>query len=264
MAGTPRAMSDERWPEARGRGARAQGQRAARFPQWIVNEARGRGVDYGQILVAAESHFSCLMPYQMGQVAAIYAAEVGAPPATILDATANVGCDTIQFCRMYPAAAVTSVEIDPGIAALLRHNMARLPSVLGRRVDRPVAVLNGDGVELLLAEGPQVDLVYFDPPWGGPEYYKSPLVRLTLNGRPLGDIVGAALALGKAGLAVVKAPANADMAEFLAAVAARAERGAKATVTSSAHEILKPKGNRRGAVAYRLVFVRAGLRPAPA
>jgi len=247
-------MADE--PLVRGPEVHA---RAARFPQWIVNEARSHGVDYGQILVAAESHFSCLMPYQMAQVVAIYAAEVGeAPPATILDATANVGCDTIQFCKMFPAAAVTSVELDPGVAELLRHNMARLASVLGRRVDRPVAVLNGDGVELLLASRHQVDLVYFDPPWGGPEYYKSPLVRLTLNGRPLGDIVGAALAHGNAGLVVVKAPANADMAEFLAAVAARAERGPRATVTATAHEILKPKGNRRGAVAYRLVFVRAG------
>jgi hypothetical protein len=237
--------------------AKEEAPRVLHFPRWVVDDARKHGVDYGQLRATAESQYSCLMPYQMDQVAAIYAAEVEAPPATILDATANVGCDTIQLSRMYPGAAITSVEIDPETAALLRFNMAHLADVLGRKVDRPVATVGGDCVELL-AGGHQADLVYFDIPWGGPEYYKAPSMRLALNGRPLGDIVGMVLT-HNAPLVVVKAPVNADMKEFMGAVGNHAKHGAD----YRSHDVVKPKGNSKGAIAYRLVFVRALPPPLP-
>jgi len=216
------------------------------FPRWIVDAAQKRGVDYGQICVTAESQYSVLMPYQMDQVAAIYASELKTPPAIVLDATANVGCDTIQFCKMFPEAAVTSVEINVEVSELLKRNMTHLASILGRRAVRPVTVLNGDCVQLL-ARGLRADLVYFDVPWGGPEYYKAPSMRLMLSGRSLGDIVGETLA-GNTPLVVVKVPNNADMKEFMETASSHVEHGAD----FRAHNIVKPKG----AVAYRLVFVR--------
>lgn len=216
------------------------------FPWWIIEAARKHGVDYGRVCVTAESRHLVLMPYQIGQVAAIYASELKTPPTVVLDATANIGCDTIQFCKMFPDAAVTSVEINVEVCEILKLNMTHLANILGRKVVRPVTVLNGDCVQLL-AGGLRADLVYFDVPWGGPEYYKAPSIRLMLSGRPLGDVVGEALA-GNTPLVVVKVPNNADMKEFMETVSSHAEHG----TDFRTHNIVKPKG----AVAYRLVFVR--------
>lgn len=74
---------------------------------------------------------------------------------------------------------------------------------------------------------------------------------LRLSGRPLGDVVGAALA-GNMTLVVVKVPVNADMKEFMGAVGNHTKHGAD----YQSHDVVKPKGNSKGAIAYRLVFVR--------
>jgi hypothetical protein len=62
-----------------------------------VAEGLRRGVDYGALRTVPESHYSCLLPRQMDDVERAYATELKHAPASILDATANVGCDAIQF-----------------------------------------------------------------------------------------------------------------------------------------------------------------------
>lgn len=194
------------------------------------------------------------MPYQFNQVTEIYSRELGtSAPARILDTTANVGCDTIQFKRMYPGAHVTAVEIDKRTATLLGRNMAKLARVVGRSpqaLNPPVETRHMDCLEYLkAADCPRADLVYFDIPWGGPEYYRAPSMKLVLSGLPLGDTVGRTLAKVSP-LVVVKMPVNADVKEFQEAV------GAHVSAAYSMYDVEKPKGNRKGKIAYRLVFAR--------
>lgn len=216
-----------------------------RFPGHVLEASRARGLRYDELEAAEDSHYSCLMPDHVAQVAAAYEAELGAgwAPRHIIDATANVGCDALNFRRMYPGAAVTAIELDPATAAALARNAAALGG--GR-----LAAVCGDAAAYLAADPPpQADLVYYDPPWGGPGYQAAGPLRLALGGQPLGDVVGRALR-GVAGLAVVKAPATADLDDLYAAV--RRHGGADFAV----RDVRKARRNARGAVAFRLVFAR--------
>ena len=83
-------------------------------------------------------------------------------PKTVVDATACVGGNAIAFARRFDR--VFALEIDPGRAAMLRHNVAhvRRHAVLGR-----VDVVAGDClVELprLAVDDWATTLVFADPP----------------------------------------------------------------------------------------------------
>lgn len=80
--------------------------------------------------------------------------------ASITDATANVGGDSIRFGMEFDR--VQSVEIDPATAAVLQHNVDAFG--LGKKIK----VCVGDYIDV----GPSLeqDVVYFDPPWGGQNY----------------------------------------------------------------------------------------------
>ena len=79
----------------------------------------------------------------------------------VVDATACIGGNTYSFAQNF--ARVRAYEVDPRRAEMLAHNMR----VLG--VAHNTQVMCGDAVKLCRREGVS-DLVFIDPPWGGPEY----------------------------------------------------------------------------------------------
>jgi hypothetical protein len=80
---------------------------------------------------------------------------------TILDATGNVGGDTILFGLHF--AYVHSVEIDDAHFKVLKNNVDAYGMLRSK-----VAVHNGDATKMWSRF--KVDYIYVDPPWGGPGY----------------------------------------------------------------------------------------------
>ena len=80
----------------------------------------------------------------------------------VVDAFAGVGGSSIAFARR--GKRVIAIEMDTERIEMARHN-ARLYGVEGR-----IEFIQGDARQVLprVAQG----AVYFDPPWGGPDYYK--------------------------------------------------------------------------------------------
>jgi 16S rRNA G966 N2-methylase RsmD len=78
---------------------------------------------------------------------------------TILDGTGNVGGDTILFGLNFKH--VDSIEINKDNFEALKHNvnLYKLSNV---------DIHNGDSTKLF--DRFETDVVYFDPPWGGPDY----------------------------------------------------------------------------------------------
>ena len=79
---------------------------------------------------------------------------------SVVDTTANVGSDTLRFSQMFKS--VDSFEINPENAAALKNN---------------VAVFGAKNVNVFVADSTkefdwETDVLYADPPWGGPDYYK--------------------------------------------------------------------------------------------
>ena len=122
----------------------------------------------------------------------------GTKKILVTDATANVGGNTISFYNN-GIDIVNSVEIDKNTCNMLKNNL----KVYDYPTDR-VYCENYLNIYLELLQ----DIVFFDPPWGGPEYYKEKDLNLFLGNRNVVDIIYELLSTENAELAVLKAPIN--------------------------------------------------------
>jgi 16S rRNA G966 N2-methylase RsmD len=117
---------------------------------------------------------------------------------TITDCTANVGGNTISF-YLNGIKNVNAVEIDAVTCNLLKQNLRayKLPT---------------DGVHccdyLSIYKNLTQDVVFLDPPWGGPDYKKATILDLFLGQTNIIDICCQLMTEKKASLIVLKLPLN--------------------------------------------------------
>lgn len=122
-------------------------------------------------------------------------------PLVVTDGTACVGGNVLSFCDFF--TRVIAVECDATRVAMLRHNLAVL-----RKTNAECVHASYLDVMLELEQ----DVVFLDPPWGGPEYKERANVDLFLDNVPLHDIC--ARLKGHAQCVVLKVPSNFDGDKF--------------------------------------------------
>lgn len=231
------------------------------FPPWIVEQSRTVAgcPDYGRFETTDESSFSSLLPYQVPIVRRLLRCllPVGrartADVQLVVDATAHVGCDTVNLASVYPNANVVAVEKDPKTCELLRRNVQQLLPGGGERVE----VVAGDCLDYLqefaARHGPAC-VVYLDPPWNGPDYDRGGGNdrHLCLGRERMGEVVRRLARDSAALMVVVKAPVTFDLAGFKRDIAGRAEiRDILDVCKLEDHA----RRSRKGAVAYQLIVV---------
>ncbi|OQS07084.1 hypothetical protein THRCLA_00909 [Thraustotheca clavata] len=124
------------------------------------------------------------------------------PNSVITDATACVGGNTASFCTFF--RYVQAVEIDATRFRMLVHNMH--------------SVLSFVNLQCYCANYVQVaqqflqDVVFIDPPWGGPEYRSRSTVDLNLGDASLAEVCE--LLVGRTQYVVIKVPQNFDIERF--------------------------------------------------
>ena len=117
---------------------------------------------------------------------------------TVTDATANVGGNTISFYN-HGINKINSVEIDAKTCEILKNNL----KVYGYPINN---VYCEDYLNVYL--NLEQDCVFFDPPWGGPEYTKIKNLDLFLGEKNVVDIIIELFEKNKVKYAVLKAPIN--------------------------------------------------------
>ena len=214
------------------------------FPDWVIAASRHHHekslcVDYGLLKAVPESQYSSLLPHQMpGVLAAL--AKLGQLSGTIIDATAHVGCDTLFFSRLFPKLSIIAIESDAHTFKALQHNLAACKS--------NATAIHADCTQYLteIATPKSVAFVYFDPPWGGPEYWRKESLVLELGELPVSKIISHTLK-AVSPLVILKAPNNIDLAELEENV-----EGELARIMP----ITKTFGKNRGAPIYKLLIFR--------
>jgi 16S rRNA G966 N2-methylase RsmD len=174
----------------RERGGKVQkkGWAPGKFPAEIC--PAGCPIDYGSLeTVGEETRYSSLMPWHLqshnAALRSAFASLIGDKKrGRILDATAHVGVDAINLAQVFATKDVLAVELERATFAALKRNVATVAGVRGR--SNTVTAQLGNGVDVLVggeaAPGASpYDLVYLDPPWGGPDYKKAGEVDLVLT-----------------------------------------------------------------------------------
>jgi predicted RNA methylase len=115
---------------------------------------------------------------------------------TITDATAGVGGNVLSFCKY--GINVNAVELDTERFEYLKHNVSKY--------EYNVNLYNNNYLDIY--ETIKQDIIFIDPPWGGPEYKKSDEIILSLNDISLEDICNNIFIKKLAKLTVLKLPYN--------------------------------------------------------
>ena len=131
---------------------------------------------------------------------------------TITDATAGVGGDTLCFALHFKK--VNAVELVPLHCITISHNLSVY------KIRKKVNLICANYVDVIGLykpwSGPPVmqNVIYFDPPWGGPQYKGRHTIVLKLDNVPLSEIIWYILIHNLADYIFVKAPKNVNLDYF--------------------------------------------------
>jgi len=220
--------------------------RGNRFNSKIIEEGKKYGINFEEVEIDESSLFSSIEPNHISSVDYILKFE-NINPESIIDATANIGGDSINFLRLYPNCKLISLEIDNKISLILRRNMTNLKNILNKDNEYDVKVINMSAVKYF-TKFRYADMIYFDPPWGGREYMKVDNISLQLDNINIGIIIKNILYQGMTQLVILKLPNNADIDII------KYDIGNE--VTYSLHQVNNSYKNK---VDYQLMFIKSNF-----
>lgn len=134
------------------------------------------GVDYTKLKLTQEGEYSVTRRRDADRIMAIISKVVGdLKTKTVTDATGCVGGDTIQFALR--SRFVNSIELNEENFEALQNNIA----VYGLE---NVTLHHGDCTRVF---NWRTDILFVDPPWGGPNYKENETLELYLSQRRLDE-----------------------------------------------------------------------------
>ena len=127
---------------------------------------------------------------------------------TITDATASVGGNTIPFLLTNNFKHVNIIEKD-----LERFNM--LTSNIDINLNKIIGTYTLFNESFLNLKDLENDVIFIDPPWGGPDYRRENKIKLFLDNINLSLIINDLFHSNKTlKLIIVKVPKNFDLVDF--------------------------------------------------
>ena len=101
----------------------------------------------------------------------------------VLDGTGNVGGDTIRFGLSKNVKKVFTTEINKDNFEILKHNINVY------KLNNKISLYNVDFIKFYKILKKKIDVIFIDPPWGGPNYKKKCRLNLYLSKQSIGTIV---------------------------------------------------------------------------
>jgi hypothetical protein len=139
------------------------------IPMEIIFQEK-KGVDYSALKITKEGEYSATRRIDGRRIIQKMISVVGyTRNLQITDVTANIGSDTILFGLHFQN--VDSIELNPLNFQALKHNVETFKL-------KNVRTHLGDSTSLYTWK---TDVLYIDPPWGGPSYKDNDLIDLYLG-----------------------------------------------------------------------------------
>lgn len=165
---------------------------------------REKEVDMNKIRMTKESLYSTTPPEEAEKITQIIIKYMDKSPlnSVLTDGTSNVGGNVLNFSKHFKT--VNAVEMDNTTFNALRNNM----NVYKRN---NINFYNNDYTKVM--NELKQDVIFMDPPWGGPSYKLHKHLNLYLSNISIGTIVGQLK--DKAHLIAVKVPLNFNYNAFI-------------------------------------------------
>lgn len=96
----------------------------------------------------------------------------------LIDTTGGCGGNLISFCKYFNN--ITAVEINTNRFKFLKNNIKQY-------TDKKIEFINDDCLNIIYKNN--YDVLFFDPPWGGPMYKKKENIELYLSDKSLFEIL---------------------------------------------------------------------------
>lgn len=198
---------------------------------------------YPVLKTLEESKYSSLPYYAIEQVNKIIDVNIELNGYSyIIDATAHIGMDTFNFVNSFGVKCI-SLEINKEAYEALCYNISKLG------LQDSVKAININYIDFINSFKRYVDLIYFDPPWGGPSYWKKKKMMLYLEHDkkkiPIYDIINKVFEKKATGKALLKTPSNFDIVTF----------SKKFNGKFTSHKVMKPikQGKKYAHISYYLL-----------
>lgn len=125
---------------------------------------------------------------------------------SIFDATAGLGGNTLSFANNFKR--VISCELDPKRFEILENNISLYNY-------KNIKLYNEDSINLISKLEESIDVIFFDPPWGGPTYKYEESLEIYLSGMKLEDVCILISNSTKIKLLIFKLPYNYDSTKLI-------------------------------------------------
>jgi len=120
----------------------------------------------------------------------------------LIDAMASIGGNTISFAKFFKN--IISIEINEIRYNILKNNLECYNI-------NNVTIINDNCINKLNID---YDIIFFDPPWGGPGYKDKKKIKIKIDDNSLYDIIKTIKNKNKNILIYFKLPYNYDIEEF--------------------------------------------------
>jgi 16S rRNA G966 N2-methylase RsmD len=163
-----------------------------------------RGIDYSKLQMTDEGKYSMTRKFDSDKIIQHMRTIVGdLSTKHITDLTGNVGGDTISFGLHFKK--VDSIELDESNFKVLEHNVQVYNL-------RNITLHHGDSLKVYKWK---TDVLYIDPPWGGPEYKEQIVLDLFLGDKRIDEYISSLIKKKwKPNYIFLKLPSNYNFSRF--------------------------------------------------
>ena len=169
------------------------------------------GINMSKLQMAPNSAYSITKPKDAKQIEQFINKHIGGKNLAILDGTANVGGDVINFALNPNVARVVAIEINPDTFAMLENNIRIF------KLEKKIRAIQGNSLDIIgkCADGEHFDILFLDAPWGGTSYKAQKFLDLEMSGKKLVDVVSMAQKCRNIDNIILKIPFNYNLFQLI-------------------------------------------------
>jgi 16S rRNA G966 N2-methylase RsmD len=156
-----------------------------------------------KILLDDVGKYSITLPDKTKIITNLISKYLNSKDLIITDAMACIGGDTLSFAKEFKS--VNAIELDKTRFEYLKHNMSLFNCT-------NITFFNDDYLKLINTI--KQDVIYIDPPWGGPDYKTKKNIKIKVGDKKLEEICDEIIEKKLCKLLVLKLPYNYDLAEL--------------------------------------------------